>query len=316
MRDLAPYLAQAFQATSPLVKRWMGDDAVRRALEREFRETIALRVESLESAARYAAFCPVPGAVPTDYRLREIVVEDDLSVLAGIHFYGRDVAFPFVGVFAASRTPEPQEYVRASRRLATEFQIFRPPLVRWWTADVQFDPRTLPGAVGDQRVVAGSLSELLAGSRPETTVAAVRLEPETEAEGYDRYSAALNEFLDAHPHCKSWLSMTSREEFQECEAVGGLHAMWVGDAYAGVIAALPKALRGIAGWEIVEEVVTASNRGRGLAPVMQRLLLERLDPNRGAVIFGTIDDRNRASLKTALRVGRREVGGWTFLPAA
>lgn len=313
MTDYRHYIDHAI-ASMPIVQHgWVDRDAFRSDLASEFRETIAARAESRERASQYAAMCPVNGAVPSDYHLREIVLFDDFPVLAGIHFRNLDVGFPFVGVYAQSRSAAPDEVIAASKRLAGQFSLFNPRCIRWWSPADRFDLREIPGAIGDQRLIVGSIPDILATPMPATSLRSIRLEPESEEEGYDRYRDAFNEFLESNPAWKNRLPKTDRDDFRECENVGGLYRLLVGQEYAGMIAARPGQLMGIRGWEMMEELIVPPFRGSGLASTMQRLFIERLDTARASLVFGTIDDRNVASMKTALRVGRRDVGGWVFI---
>lgn len=321
MIDYRHYLHNAVEGTAEPIQRCLGADKLRIDLEAEFRDTLSARMESQENVERYAARCPVEGTVPQEYHLREITLFDDLSVLAGIHFRNLDTSFPFVGVFAQSRFLDPDEVLTASRRLGEEFRIFRPHWVQWWCGANRFDMRGIPGAVGDQRLIVGDISEILATPPPAlpTTSEQYLLEllPETERAGYERYSNAFTEFMAQNPQWHNRLHMTTPDEFKECEEAGGLFALTAGtnaQHYCGVIAAMPSQLKGIRGWLMMEELITESFRGKGLAPVMQRLFIEKLDREKGQLIFGTIDDKNTPSLRTALRVGRYDAGGWVFVP--
>lgn len=65
---------------------------------------------------------------------------------------------------------------------------------------------------------------------------------------------------------------------------------------------------------MVEEILRKRYRGQRLAPAVQRAFVERLDHVKRPIVFGTIKDKNFASLRTALRTGRVDVGGWVFFP--
>jgi RimJ/RimL family protein N-acetyltransferase len=66
-------------------------------------------------------------------------------------------------------------------------------------------------------------------------------------------------------------------------------------------------------WLMWDIVLARQFCGQGLAPVLQRAMLERLDAARAPLVAGTIHASNQPSLRTALRVGRRVVGSWTFI---
>lgn len=65
---------------------------------------------------------------------------------------------------------------------------------------------------------------------------------------------------------------------------------------------------------VIEELLETPFRGRGFAPAMQRMFLERLADKDDRLVWGTIDARNIPSLRTAQRVGREIVFGNMFFP--
>ena len=82
---------------------------------------------------------------------------------------------------------------------------------------------------------------------------------------------------------------------------------------------MPARERALHGYVMLEEILDAPFRGHGFAPVLQRMLLERLaalGADHDAIVFGHIARDNVASLRTALAVGREEVYRTVFLPFA
>ena len=118
-------------ATSPVtVSAWLDNNQLRLALCADFDTTIATRLTSMERVEKYARRCPVAGAEPTDYRLREVQLFPDVSVLAGIHFRNLQLDRPFIGVYAQTRLLTDSETVEGSKRLRLEFAGFAPKYVR------------------------------------------------------------------------------------------------------------------------------------------------------------------------------------------
>jgi len=74
------------------------------------------------------------------------------------------------------------------------------------------------------------------------------------------------------------------------------------------LAFAPARFDGAPALEIIEQFLIPQLRGEGLGPVLQRRAID-LTPD-DTQLFGTIGPDNRASLATALRVGRREIGGF------
>ncbi len=84
--------------------------------------------------------------------------------------------------------------------------------------------------------------------------------------------------------------------------------------WAGVFAGLPTCEHGLRGYLVVEEVLDTPYRGHGLGPALQRHFIDQLPVGKGDLVFGTIDATNRPSIRTAIKVGRADVGGWSFVP--
>jgi RimJ/RimL family protein N-acetyltransferase len=195
----------------------------------------------------------------------------------------------------------------ATTALGEVFGRFKPHTVRWWAPE-QRDLNELPGATKDDRLVVGRIKDLTGGSAallPDR----FSFEPEPAVRCYHDYQDAYAEFA-----AQATFHNAPRPErlasLEECESRGALYCLRDRDRFAGLMAARPHALRGIRGWEVVEEILGAEYRGKGLAVAMQRLFVSRLDPARGLLVMGEIADGNLPSLRTAQRVGRKDVGGW------
>jgi hypothetical protein len=307
------YLSWLLDSTPAAVRAWVGDAPFTASIRQELEGTIQHRTDP-SHAASYAQACPVPGARADEYLLRACRVQADATVLAGIHFYGLDIARPFVGVFAQSRHLTPHEALTATQWLCEDFATFQPQAVQWWSASDRADLRALPGAVGDQRLVVGPIEAInrLPLAAPTATL---RLLADPDGASYPAYAEMYARALAANPAWQGKLQQTTAEEYTACAHAGGLYVVEVDGDYAGVIAALPGVVRGIPGWVMMEEMLDARFRGRGLARSMQRLLLARLDTQRHGLVLGTINDANLPSLRTARGAGREEAGGWVFLPA-
>ncbi len=290
----------------------MGDAELRAGLRSGLQETWTQRVDPAV-LERYAAWCPIAGAAPFEYGLREIALHGGASVLAGIHFFGLDVARPFVGVEAQSRALTHAEIGAGSQLLCKELERFAPARVSWWSS-TRDDLRAIPGAVGDRRLLAGNLGEIAA--RPERGLPdGFSLEQDADASCHEAY-LAIYERLHRYVQDSSDLSQCEeRASLATCAADGALFCLRERGRLAGVIAARIEDRYGLRAWYVVEQVLDAEYRGRGLAPALQRALLARLDRSRSALILGEINDRNQPSLRTALRVGRLDAGGWVFVAA-
>jgi hypothetical protein len=304
------YLAWLESSTPTSVRKWIPDQQLLADLATYLGRTWQERTENVEWLAGYAKTCPIARARPSDYRLREIKVSS-AALLAGIHFRNRDVNEPFVGVFAQARELTGAEVSAATRSLITDFELFQPKGVRWWSPE-QHDLRSVPSAHGDYRLVIGPIADIVRGCAP--LPAQYSFRPEPVAQFYDDYRDAYAEFR-THASFDNVPAPESPASLADCERNGALYCLREAGRFAGLMAARPRLLRGIRGWEIVEEILGAEHRGRRLAAVMQKFFVSKFDPALGTLVMGEIADGNLPSLRTAQRAGRRDVAGWVFIRA-
>lgn len=307
--DDVRYLAWTIDRTPALAKGVLGADAVARSVAAWVRRTIADRTDP-DALARYRQACPVPGAAAAAYALREVRLGGDLAVLAGIHFYGGDVARPFVGVFAQTRDLSDAERTDATAELCDAFAGFAPRATWWW---VDGDADAPPAAIADQRLWAGALADLTRVPVP-PSAAPFELRRDERGRTYADYVRMHRSFVSTYPEWSGRLPRTTLEDYEACARAGGLFVVEVDGEVAGVFAARPDEVRGVPGWVVEEELLADGLRGRGFAALLQRLALERLDARAHPLVLGTIDAANEPSWRTARRVGRADVGGWVFVP--
>jgi len=285
------------------------------------------RTSDLEWAASFQTSCPVDGAVAADYQHRWLAARGAPTLLAGIRFYGGDLAFPFVELLAFDQPDI--DWNAAVRRLASEFASFAPRAVR-----VRTPAGDKPGYRGettlDQVVVGGALSPRpdddsdgdsdddsdggsAAGQSDAPLVTAVA----TDLAFVDRYQTSYRAWQAATPELVKALPMTTDVEWRHCLERGVIVCAYrPGTAdWLGAAAAAPGDDRLVGGWAVWEMFLAASARGRGWAPTLQRALLSavatRAKP--GDCLWGTIDGRNGASLGTARRCGRYPMEDRWFL---
>lgn len=294
----------------PSVLAWC-PGAVRRRLEEASAEYLRRTLDD-EHSQRYAQACPVAGVDHRQYRLRELHLTCGASLLAGIHFRGQDLALPFAGVFAQSRWLTSEELALAHRELMHELRVFSPRASWWWSALPEHAP-ALPTARTDQLLVMGSLAELRCQPAPELPAGWRLQRCNSASEIGAAFQALYRHFHEARPELAQVVPAAPLEELEACAQAGGLFACFAGADVAGIVAAQPAEQYSVRAWLMWDIVLAREHCGKGLAPVLQRAALDQLDPARAPLVAGTIAAENQPSLRTALRVGRRVVGSWTYL---
>lgn len=300
----APFVAALASQAGPALRRLAGEDLAT-GLAAFIAEPWGWLTDDAFATTFHAA-CPVAGTTPAAYRTRRLEVSTG-ALLAGIRFRGGSLGFPFVEVLADHPlTPAIAPLVAAA------YAPFQPQAMRAWRLGPQGpDFAAWPGATQDAAYWAGRAGELRARPRP-ARFAELEVTPLTDLACVPRLEAAYAEFHAACPALARDVTLEDEATLRRALAAGLLLEARVDGEWAGVVAAEPAAYLGLTGWLVVEEILAAPFRGRGLGPVLQRHLVERL-PGDG-VLFGTIHHANAPSARTAAAVGREVVAETWWLP--
>lgn len=308
--DITPFVDAAAASATTLL-RYQPVEVTADAWRRELTDEIKTRMHSLEHLKAYAQDCPVSGAKPVDYRLRQISLGKDGSFLAGIHFLGLDVNRPFVGVLAREHALTDAAYVRrVSKALASHFSLFSPEAVWFFQPDgaPELDLASYPGSRLDQHLLAAPVREMLTRSPQHLD----RVEARAITEGwYRRYTEAFARFRAANPK-RGYLNMEKESDLIGCEEGGALRELFVDGKWAGLIAAGVDRQAGLTGHSVWDVLLDTPWRGKGLAAACHRRFLEHLPPD--TLLWGTVDARNTPSRRAAQGAGRVIVGRWWFIP--
>ncbi|MGI9242756.1 MAG: hypothetical protein ACR2RV_18310 [Verrucomicrobiales bacterium] len=313
VRSIEGYVDRCLAACHPKVLEWQGHSATRGRLESWLQSYLA-RLGDPAVLENFAHHCPVEGAIPADYAVRTLPLDKIGTLLAGIHFYGGDASMPFVHVTAKDFELDRAVIGSVAQLLSREFALFRPRRFRIWLNSQDEDLFQAPGAEVDQWVLAGWRDEIRRRPMP-APWRRVSLVPDPGLDSYSEFERCYREFNEQHPGTEAWNTAVGRDTLERCAADGGNFRVHIDGEPAGWIAAWLSGEGPLFGWTMADELLEAEQRGRGFAAAMQRVFLEAL-PAGEELVFGTIDQRNAASLGTARRVGREIVGGYLFLPMA
>lgn len=307
---LEKYRTWLQDSVCPVVRAWCPNAGQR--WYQEAATQFAQRTTDDDASRRYAEACPVPGADHTLYRLREVTLPCGASVLAGVHFRAMSTHFPFVGVFAQSRWLTETEVALAHEALMREFSLFFPQ-ASWWWSWADRDRLTLASFSPDQYLVMGLLDEIRA-TPASSLPAGWTLRPiESAGEIGEAFAGLYREFHQAVPELAQAVGPANIDALEDCAKAGGLCACFEGTSLVGAVATKPDTRYGVNAWLMWDIVLARKHCGKGLAPALQRAVLDQLDTAHAPLVVGTIDANNAPSLRTALRVGRQIVGTWSFV---
>ncbi len=303
------WLAAAQRAVSERVLAWRGERGVVESLG-AWVDLQFDRTENADFAETFAKACPWPGAQPADY-LQRVVPLAGGDALAGIRFLGGMPEFRFVDLLAHTGPDEPAVLGRAGLAALEAFAPFAPSALRVRQASERMlEPAGWRVEV-DQHVLAGRLDELATRPRAAAGLRLESVEPE-EAEAFTARAHAA--WAERDPELAAKVSLSGADELSGCVEDGVLAYIVEGEERVGLIGVTRGQDAELDGYFVEEEVIALPFRGRGLGAAAQALTIEALAPQSPeALLFGTIDAANSASLRTAERVGRVRIGAYRFL---
>ncbi|ANW64839.1 hypothetical protein BCA37_15735 [Mycobacterium sp. djl-10] len=259
------------------------------------------RVGNADFDREFSAHVRLPGVAEGDYSHR-ITTTSAGAMMGGIRFYGRDIGRPFVDVICHDFT----DVAALADCVRREWQAFD---VHWARLHDVPGVRPLAGAVVDDTVFAAPCARLTA---PDGRVGLTAFGDAEEAVAMvtTRYAALAEQDRQLARNLRA----ADPDDVRRWHRDNTLHAITVGDTAVGALAVSPGEVLWIDGYEIQEEVILATHRGRHLAASAQAAWarLAGVDPRR--LLVGTIDRLNTASRRTAARAGRSAVLESVFIP--
>ena len=289
----------------PLTRGWLDDETrlVNLAGEQEFDLQLAT---DHDLAARRAKFLNV-GQPPGAFLNRWVEVGPDLRAMLSIRFKGLDRDKPFVEALTSRAWTKGDLGALKAAALDT-YGAFKPLHLRLWSAEVGEPDTTF---TPDRRVLAGRVGDLNAAEVPPE----LDLRPTADLGHYEEARAAYAAVDGQHPAHRSQAQLEAAEDLQEGIEAGLLFDVRLNGVWAGYVGVQEGTELGLNTYTVQELILAAQARGRGHGPALTTLLARHL-PDPGRVLLGSIDAANRGALTAAVRAGRRDVGGWDFLPLA
>lgn len=304
--DFQSLLESGVARASDAARACLGESRLRQHLGETLRHDLRW-CDDMEFARGFAAHCPVEGTRPEDY-LHRLIHMSGHTLLAGIRFRGGDRTHPFVDLLASTCTDDDSAF--ALHALLEEFEAFSPLSVRVMAGE-RFSPRASRERwliEVDQLIMAGHVRDIARGE----VASEVSCEEVGELEeAVDFLNRSYEETFRLTPELAGVVTPATAEDLEECVSSGLL--MWImrGGERCGLIATYAHRGPICAGPCVMEEIIAPSCRGARLAAQAQRLLAQQIAATEDdALLWGTIDASNLASLHTAQRAGRHAIAAW------
>ncbi|WP_418001858.1 hypothetical protein ACNO8X_16360 [Mycobacterium sp. PDNC021] len=264
----------------------------------------AALVEDGEFARTFSDHVALPGVASPDYAHRHVrTARGDL--LAGIRFYSRNTARPFVDVLAHSF----DDIDALTSCVVAEWSNFNVRFLRMRTTPHLLADR--PDVILDKSI---HLSRCHDMAPADGRVTLDRFDTAEDALHLvaDRYAHVA----EADPVLSNNLTAAQPDNLRDWHEHEQMWAIRTGNDTVGVFAVAAGALGWITGLEIKEEVISVGHAGKRLAASTQCAWAHGWSADAADLLIGAIDRHNHASRATALRAGRARVLDDIFVAAS
>lgn len=299
---------------SPILSQWYERDEVRAFLQEDLSSNVR-RFSDDELAEEFQHHCPIPTATRDDYKNRWSELPSLGHALTGIRFRGLDMNRPFVEVVATTRLVSAATDMQAiGESLRQAYNLFHPKHARFFVPEhIGLDLERWPGAFWEKRYFAAPVEQMRQRAKPEG-YDRVALRRPSDMAFYARYRQVLEERFAKQPEFEEYTRIEEQEDFAEYLEEGTLFEVVVDGTWSGIVGVTRDMEQGLRGFVVIEIALADSMQGQGLGVAVQQRLVEALDFQSGDALYGTIDARNTAAVKTAQRSGRVDVGGFLWVP--
>lgn len=250
---------------------------------------------------------------PSWYQDRVLRLSDGSLALTGIRFRGGDPTRPFVDIVALEAGVDPERVRPLASEIAECWKHLDPLCVRLPVPSVDAVSAHSfgPGSRPDVRFLAGPVVEIRSVPLPRIDGLAVRLASDTS--WYDHYRRQYESFLAGAGERREWTRPETRDSLANAVREGAVQLIELYGELAGVIVLRRETAHGLRGLRVQEKFLFEGVRGTGIAAGVEQAAIARRSTEPGDVVFGTIDDRNTPSVRSALRTGRIEIGAKLWL---
>ncbi|MEM7736213.1 MAG: hypothetical protein AAF267_10515 [Deinococcota bacterium] len=306
-------LSKLSQAT-PLLEQWYSSETLKHIYRNDL-STNVNRIFSDTLAQEFYKYCPFPNTTYEQFKNSLLELPELGQAIIGIRFWNLNLDRPFVDVVVSEQLLREDADLEAIKQaVLAPYKMFAPKHLRLFLpSHWQDDIHQWPGAYWEQRYLAARISDMRARPRPAQTSRLQLVKP-SDMSFYARYADLYKERVEAQPTLSEYARLETQEDMTSYLEEGTLFEVYINEAWAGLTAVTRHEEQGLRGFVVVEILLSSSVAGQGFGVALQHQLVQQLQANEDDVLFGTIDARNIASIKTAQRSGRQDIGGFLWLP--
>jgi len=250
---------------------------------------------------------------PVDYQYQLFKLNDDDFILLSIRFLGTDITKPFVEIVHRTFPMTIATMTKLAPLIKAKYHAFSPKNIRFLDGGNVLANIKAP-FYHDLHYVVGNMENLRTLPYPDN-YASIRLQrPSTGNNFYPYYDRTYEALVSETPIYKELVAKEQAEDLQALADKGYLFLAYIDGEQAGLVAVDICSEYCLQGFCVFEEILSEKYRGKGYGKALQRHLIEALAIHETRHLYGTIDDRNTPSLKTALGVGREKIAAYVFYP--
>ncbi|MEZ5022815.1 MAG: GNAT family N-acetyltransferase [Chitinophagales bacterium] len=134
----------------------------------------------------------------------------------------------------------------------------------------------------------------------------------TDISFYKNYEKAFQQLVEAANGEEVLVYKESKESIQTLVDKQLVIGVYYDNDWAGFIAVDQINYKYFKGYCVMEEILLKEYKGKGLGKALQRKMIEHLSSKDDELLYGTIDNKNIPSIKTALANGRLKTGKYVF----
>lgn len=250
-------------------------------------------------------FFQIPNSSEEDYTELIFKTGDGTYLMAGIRHFGGNKEFPFIHLVSSKKSPTLEDRKVWAKELKGYFEVFKPLHLSFGSPDkknVDF--------IGS--VTMATKAENYKKLPTWENENSLELKQESDMQIFDWYVEGYRNFHKHFPDLKVKVPVLEKEILEDSLREGLLYSAYKSGELVGLIAAQSGQFLGMDGLYFNEIFLLEKMKGQGLGKVLQKKLV--LEVTKGhEIIWGTIDEFNIPSYKTAEANGRKPVHYECFL---
>jgi len=304
-----------WQHTPASIKNTQPEKEIKACLRYEA-EQINNYINSDELALKNYEWCQKQGSTPKDFKFRWLQLNSKHKILTSIRYEGGNKNHPFVEIVLKSFTIDTIEQLNAIQNLLKqEYALFKPERFRFFTPQIlKIEKVKDLNLKGDLLFMVGQ-HKMLKKCTKIYKNQAVKVQKTQQVNWYNWYKSEYAFLFKEQPFLKRLIHIESQKNLQNLADKGYCFELYVKQKLAGIIAFNHEKTLFLNGYTVIEEIVAAEFRGKGLAKYLQQAAIHQLPEIKNAPnIYGYIGFLNLASQKTAMAIGRSPLAAYYFYP--